>query len=129
MEDKKYKYYMWINPTKSKKDYIKAHDGGFVKKVDTSTKETVDIIFIDLTDQGAFKSIHFYTRNRVPFKGTIDETDLEITEQEYNSIASLAMNANFICQCLFSQINVERTNEQIRKAKEDRANANQNDKK
>ena len=131
MEDnrKKYKYYQWINPTKSKKDYIKEHDGGFVKKVDAETNETVEIIFIDMTRNEDFIGFHFYTGTSVPFKGDIDETDVEITEHEYNVIASIAMNAEFICRHMFSQKNVDRCNEQIRRAKEEKARAAEKNKK
>ena len=119
----KYRYYQWINPTKSKKDYIKEHDGGFVKKVNAETLETVEIIFIDLIQGDGFKGFHFYTGANVPFKGSFDETDIEITEQEYNSILSIAMNADFVCRHLFSQKNVDKCNEQIRLAKEEKARA------
>ena len=119
----KYRYYQWINPTKSKKDYIKEHDGGFVKKVNAETLETVEIIFIDMIQGDGFKGFHFYTGENVPFKSSFDETDIEITEQEYNSILSIAMNADFVCRHLFSQKNVDKCNEQIRLAKEEKARA------
>lgn len=125
MEQKKYKYYQWINPTKQKKEFIKEHDGGFVKKVDAETGETVEIIFVDIRQGETFNSLHLYTGEKVPFSGEIDETDIEITEQEYNALSSIALNADFISKRLFSQEKVDRYNERMRQLKDEKARAAQ----
>lgn len=125
MEQKKYKYYQWINPTKQKKEFIKEHDGGFVKKVDAETGETVEIIFVDIRQGETFKSLHLYTGEKVPFSGEIDETDIEITEQEYNALSSIALNADFISKRLFSQEKIDRYNERMRQLKDEKARAAQ----
>ena len=123
--ERKYKYYQWINPTKQKKDFIREHDGGFVKKVDAETLETVEIIFVDIRQGDGFRGLHFYTGGKVPFNGAIDETDIEITEQEYNALATIAMNAGFICGRLFSQEKVDIYNERMKQLKEEKARAAQ----
>ena len=124
--DTKYKYYLWINPTKSKKEFIKEHDGGFVKRVNVETGKTEDIIFIDMVAGmgNEFMGFHLYRGKDVPFKGEIDETDIEITKEEWDKIFQAAMLVETSSHVLFSEEMVEKCNEQIRKAKEARAEQN-----
>ena len=52
------KYLKWICPTKSKKWVVKKWDGGFIKKIDASTGKTLEIFFIEVSeDTGKFKRL------------------------------------------------------------------------
>lgn len=106
------KYLKWICPTKSKKWVVKKWDGGFIKKIDASTGKTLEIFFIEVSeDTGKFKRLLYYEGDEVPFKGTLEGDEIEISEEEYESMAGPARTLRDLSERMFSSEIVDAFNE------------------